>query len=712
MTDYPTLLSAASIGALKLPNRVILPAMDMNHCDEGHITDTEVEHYSARAAGGCALVITGASAVSWPVGATSRKQPGLSDDKFIPGLRALADGVHAAGGHVCVQLCHHGKTASIDTADGRPQLVPNPPPDRMDLSALVDNPIDELIRLASATQGRTATYKTATADDLAWVASQFAEAAARVQFAGCDAVEIHGAHGYLISTFLSAAYNLRADKYGGTLENRGRLLVEVIHAVRDRVGPGFPIIVRLNGCEYGIERGITPEETAATAQLAEAAGADAIHVSANAVNPFRDFTLGPLPAAVGQYRTMAATVKRAVRIPVIAVGRLLPEVAEEMLAAGECDFVSMGRQQLADAELVNKLAAGKRSSVRPCINCYVCVEQNFFDAPPRCAVNPALGNERAAGAQLLATSKRRHVVVVGSGPGGLETARIAAQRGHRVTLLERSDRLGGTMWFSQLTTPANEMLVDWLTNEVRSASVDIKLGHAATVDSVVALAPDVVVVATGAKRDRIDVRGGELDHVRSGDEMRSLITGDGSPDSSGAKRSLLDRAALAVGRTLRITKSAETMRSLSRRWMPIGKRVVIVGGGLVGLELAEFLAERDRVVTVLEAGAHFGLPMAMPRRWTAVVKATNHGVTLVRHAQVTEITPSVVRYHLSNNDGGAEAVEVAATDVIIASEVRSDTTFADQLSSAGLTVHVVGDAAKVGYIEGAMHSAHAIAVLL
>ena len=139
---------------MTLPNRVILPAMDMNHCDEGAITVAEVEHYSARAAGGCSLVITGASAVSWPLGATSRKQPGLSDDRFIPGLTALAAGVHAAGGRVCVQLCHHGKTASVDSADGRPQLVPNPPPDRMDLSALADNPIDELMRLATATQGK------------------------------------------------------------------------------------------------------------------------------------------------------------------------------------------------------------------------------------------------------------------------------------------------------------------------------------------------------------------------------------------------------------------------------------------------------------------------------------------------------------------------------------------------------------------------------
>jgi NADPH-dependent 2,4-dienoyl-CoA reductase/sulfur reductase-like enzyme len=328
-------------------------------------------------------------------------------------------------------------------------------------------------------------------------------------------------------------------------------------------------------------------------------------------------------------------------------------------------------------------------------------------------VNPALGNEIAATQQIALTTKPVHVVVIGGGPGGLESARIASQRGHRVTLLERGDRLGGTMWFSQLTTPANEMLVDWLGHEVRQHGVDIKLGHTATVESITSMQPDIVVVATGAKRDRLAVLGGELEHVRSGDEMRALIIGD-TDDSAGGKQSLLNRAALAVGRTLRLTKSADTIRSLSRRWMPVGKHIVIVGGGLVGLELAEFLAERDRTVTVLEQGPHFGLPMAMPRRWTAVLKTSNHGVTLVRNARVTEITATHVLYQVHTTDGSAsgDVISVTATDVIIASEVRSDTSLADQLRDAGLVVHVVGDAGEVGYIEGAMHSAHAVAVTL
>lgn len=522
MTDFKRLLSPGTIGGLTLPNRVVLPGMDMNHCDDGVITADEIAHYAARAAGGCGLLITGAAAVAWPRGATSRKQPALSDDRFLPGLTHLADAIHVNGARLCVQLVHHGKVASVDTAEDRPQLVPSVPPSRMDLSALVDNPMAELIKLTAATQGKAATYQVATTDDIAWVVGAFADAAARVQAAGADAVEIHGAHGYLINTFLSRAYNQRTDEYGGSLENRARILVEVIAAVRAVVGEGFPILVRLNGCEYGLDDGITIDETVETARIAEAAGADAVHISAQAANPFRDFTLGPLPAVIGQYREMAAAVKRGVSIPVIAVGRLLPELAEEMLAAGDCDFVAMGRQQLADPRLVEKLATGRRASVRPCINCYVCVEQNFFDAPPLCAVNPALGNEDAA--TLHPAEHPRHIVVVGAGPAGLETARIANERGHRVTVLEAHASIGGSTWFATRTGSANAQLVDWLANEVGTADIAIHLGEAATAGHIVSLRPDAVVIATGSGDETFSVPGGDLPHVHHGSRLRDRVT--------------------------------------------------------------------------------------------------------------------------------------------------------------------------------------------
>ena len=599
-----------------------------------------------------------------------------------------------------MQLCHHGKTASVDTADGRPQLVPSLLDSKPDLSALRDNPMPELMGLATATQGKKATYKIADEDDLAWVIDQFAQAARRVKQAGVDAIEIHAAHGYLLSTFLSRGYNKRDDRWGGSLENRARLTCEVVRAVKHVVGVDYPVLVRVNGFEFGLEDGLTPEETARASALIEEAGADAIHVSANAHNPFADFTQGPLPSEVAQYREYTKIVKQHVTIPVIAVGRMLPEIADEMLTLGECDFVSMGRQLLADAELVNKIREGQRASVRPCINCYVCVEQNFFDGNPKCAVNPALCNESVAVLAPMPTAK--HVVVIGGGPGGMEAARVAALRGAKVTLIEKGSRLGGTMWFSQLTTPANQLLVDWLTHEIQRLNVDVLLSTEATREVVAALNADEIVVATGARRGLPDVPGANLPHVLTGDALRGVITGEAGAD----QRSLnsFGKIAVAAGRTLGLLNSADRIRTLSKTWMPVGKRVVVIGGGLVGLELAEFLAERGRRVTVLEEGPHMGLPMAMPRRWTAVSKATKHGVVLVRDATVVSIDKVSVRYR-----SGEDEFEVRGDSVVVASQVEPDVQLAELLSDLGIRVQVVGDALNIGYIEGAIHTANRVA---
>jgi NADPH-dependent 2,4-dienoyl-CoA reductase/sulfur reductase-like enzyme len=465
------------------------------------------------------------------------------------------------------------------------------------------------------------------------------------------------------------------------------------------VGAAFPILVRINGQEFGIVGGVDADDVALLAPFLEAAGADAIHVSGNAHNPFADFTDGPLPNTVGRYRELARAVKRVVGIPVIAVGRILPELAEEMIAAGDCDFVSMGRQQLADPELVGKLSTGRRAEIRPCINCYVCVEQNFFDSPPRCAVNPALGNEARVSLTRTQAAMPRHVVVIGGGPAGMELARVAARRGHRVSLLERTDRLGGTAWFSQLTTPANQPLVEWLRHETSAAGVDVRLNTVATVEVVRALAPDVVVVATGARRVLPEVPGGHLPHVHSGDDLRAMIAGDGEQ-----RGSLMTRTILKAGGALRLTDDPARVRLMSRAWMPIGDKVAIVGGGLVGLELAQFLAERGRQVTVLESGPHLGLPMAMPRRWAAVRDAEARGIRLQRNAVVQAIDEHKVTYSVS------EAIHsVAADDVLVASGVVADPSVSEMLSQAGFDVRTIGDAAEVGYIDGAIHSAWALA---
>ncbi|HTW18398.1 MAG TPA: FAD-dependent oxidoreductase [Nocardioides sp.] len=701
---FSHLLAPGRIGPITLPNRVLMPAMDMNVCHDGEIVEADIAHYVARAAGGTGMIITSASAVAFPVGATSMKEPGLSDDRFIPGLKALADAVHDAGSLLCVQATHHGKVARIDTANDRPMLVPSVPDEPRDLSSLRDNTPDELMKMGSVTKGRPTTYREATEEDIAWVIDQFAEAARRVMEAGADAMEIHCAHGYLLGGFLSRADNRRTDAWGGSLENRARLACEVIAAVRRTVGDRLALLVRVAGEEYGEEGALTTAETVQAARLFEAAGADAIHVTGWGRNPFADFLKGPLPNEVGAYRDYARQVKAAVSIPVIAVGRVLPEVGEEMIAAGEADFVAMGRQLLAEPELVNKLSAGRRKSVRPCINCYVCVEQNFWDDTPLCAVNPALGDEGAA--TFLPVLSPRHVVVVGGGPAGMETARVARERGHRVTLVESGDRLGGSAWFSQLTTPPNGPLLDWQQHELERLGVVVQLGQKATVDSILALRPSTVVLATGAHRGLPAVPGADLPHVQTGDTLRALMTGVGDAGPSGGSGTArVMRWAARAGRLTGVTRHPELIRRATRTFLPVGQDVIVIGGSLVGLELAEFFAERGKSVTVLEAGAQLGLPMALPRRWHAVRRATEHGVRVERSATVEEITPALVRYL----DADGQRKSAAADLVVVASEVSSGAPLAEQLRARGVDVEVAGDAAEVGYIQGAVHSAWKIA---
>ncbi|MFI1462451.1 oxidoreductase [Nocardia carnea] len=698
---FPHLLAPGTIGPVSLANRVVLPAMDMNLCEDGEIEQGDIDHFAARAAGGTGLIITGACAVAYPVGCASTKEPGLSEDRFVPGLKALADAVHAAGSKLCVQMTHHGKIARIDTVQDRPLLVPSPPAGPADLSALADNTPGELQKMGAVTGGKQATYHEATEDDIDWLVRCFAEAAGRVREAGGDAVEIHVAHGYVLGAFLSRADNKRTDEYGGSLENRARLAVEVIRAVEAEVGDSLAILVRVAGREFGEEGALTTEEAVQAAALFETAGADAIHVTGWGRNPFSNFTDGPLPDKVGAYTDLAAAVKRAVSIPVIAVGRVLPEVGEQAITDGSADFVAMGRQLLADPDLVNKLRAGTPEQVRPCINCYVCVQENFWDDTPLCAVNPALGNEKLL--PLTPAPARKHVVVVGAGPGGLEAARVAAERGHRVTVLDKSDRLGGTLWFSGLTTPDNQMLLDWLKVQVQRPDIDIRLKTEATVASIQALQPDAVVVATGAVRGRPAVPGSDLPHVHTGDTLRALMTGSGDV----SRVPPLLRAVAKLGKLSGITRSAAAIRTVTRTFLPMGKNVVVIGGSLVGLELSEFLAERGRTVTLLEEGGQLGVPMALPRRWTAVRHAKESGVQIHRRATVQRITEKHVEFTVGDKTSTARA-----DMVVVASEVSAQAQLAEALEGVVPEVHVVGDAVQVDYIQGAIHTAWQVATKL
>jgi 2,4-dienoyl-CoA reductase-like NADH-dependent reductase (Old Yellow Enzyme family)/NADPH-dependent 2,4-dienoyl-CoA reductase/sulfur reductase-like enzyme len=698
---FPHLMATGRIGPMETPNRIVLPAMDMNVSEHGEIEQTEIDHYVARAKGGAGLIITGACAIAFPFGAASMKEPGLSDDKYIPGLKALADAIHAAGSKLCIQSTHHGKVARVDVANDRAVLAPNPQDYAYDMSALADCTREELGKMGAATAGKQTTYKEMTQEDIDWLIQTWADAAERIAKAGADAVEIHAAHGYILGVFLNQRDNKRTDAYGGSLANRARLACEVIAAVKARVGNKLAILVRVAGEEYGQEGGLTRAEAIEASKLFEEAGADAVHVTGWGRNPFDNFTDGPLPNKVGAYLENAAAIKEAVNVPVIAVGRMLPEISEKAIAEGKIDYAAMGRQLLADPELPNKLREGRFSEVRPCINCYLCVAENFFDDTPFCAVNPALGNEAVL--PLKPASQAKHVLVVGAGPAGLESARVLTERGHRVTVIDKSDRLGGTMWFSTMTTPDNERLLRWFKAEIKRLRIAVKLNTPATVETIRALNPDHVIVATGAVRPKPDFPGGDLPIVQTGDTLRAMMLGTATAEEAGAVLSTLGK----MGRLSGVTKSPEFVRQFTKFWLPMGKDVVVIGGSLVGLELAEFLAERGRRVTLLHEKQQLGLPLAMPRRWTAVSDAKKHGVQIHRNAVITRITEKSVEWTV-----GEESFSAPAAMVVYADGTTSAAPLADELRNAGIPCDVVGDAGAVNYIHGAIHSSWKVATEL
>ncbi len=690
---------------MELPNRIVLPAMDMNVSVDGEIEQPEIDHYAARAAGGAGLIITGACAIDFPVGAASMKEPGLSEDRYVPGIRALADAIHAAGAKLCIQSTHHGKVARVDIANDRPLIAPSKPDYSYDMSALVDCTGEELMRMASATGGKQGTYHVLSTDEIAEIVRKWADAAQRIADGGADAIEIHIAHGYILGVFLNQRDNQRTDSYGGPLVNRARFACEVIAAVRERVGDRLAIIARVAGEEYGQEGGLTLAESIEASQLFEAAGADAIHVTGWGRNPFNNFTDGPIPDKVGPYLDNAAEIKKHVSVPVITVGRVLPELGEDAIASGRADFAAMGRQLLADPDLPNKLKAGRPETVRPCIACTLCANENFFDDTPFCAVNPALGNEQVL--PLKPASASKHVVVVGAGPAGLESARVLTERGHRVTVVDKGDRLGGTLWFSTLTTPDNERLLDWLGEEVERLGIAVKLKTEATVESLRAMGADHVILATGAKRPKPDVPGGDGPNVQTGDTLRGLMLGTAEKGDASLGLRVLGK----LGKLSGATKSPQLVREATKKFLPMPHDVVVIGGSLVGLELAEFLSDRGRSVTLLHEGRNLGLPMSMPRRWTAVRHSAENGVKIHRNVTVTRITTESVEW---TEQSGEETVTRTAPAgmVVYAEGTYADAPLAEGLRAAGVSVDVVGDANEVNYIHGAIHSAWDVATTL
>lgn len=706
MSDYPHLLSPGRIGSLELKNRLLMTAMGTNLANgDGTISEDSIGFYEARAAGGTAMLITGTIGVANPIGRLQIAQISIADDDFIPGLKRLTDAVHAHDAKVCAQLNHGGLTSLYDMAEGRPVLMPSLPQmgGPRGRRSLDDYMFPEE-KLAPKPQLKgMPNFKAADDEDIEWIIQVFAAAAARAVEAGFDAIELHAGHTYLINSFLSPTHNRRTDRFGGSAEGRATLMKEVIVAIRASIGRDFPLQVKLNAEEYFFEGGITLEDAKVNARIAEAAGADAITVTASHNYAVTGALLSSwMPHVPNKLLPLAAAIREAVSLPVTTVGRVDPEAADRAIADGKLDFLAQGRRQIADDSFANNLARGGKTAVRPCIFCYQCLSQSMMGEPLRCAVNADVGFEKD---NLLApAAKPRKVVVVGGGPGGMEAARRLTLRGHRVTLLEASDKLGGTARMAAIAYAPNGDFIEWLKMQLDALNVDVRLSTRADIASIRDNGPDAVIVATGAIRRAPPIPGKDQPHVHDGASLRALLLGEQGADATD-KATLTQRLALGAARTLGITSNPDLVRKASKLWMPVGGRVVIIGGEIVGLELAEFLHERGRQVTVVDDVTQFGRGLSPTRRSVMLEYMPDDGIVLHEGASGIAIGEKSVTF--TGADGAL--VDVPSDTVIIAKGAEANTSLYDELKTAGFDAHMVGDCQGVGYILGAVHTAADVA---
>ena len=697
---YPLLASPASIGNLKLRNRMIMAAMGSNFASEdGHTTEQLTAYYEKRAQGGIGLIILETSAITWPAGASMPNMIGFSKDEFIPNLKSLTQRIHQHGSKIAAQLNHSGKIAQEDVIAGRPIPVPSiPKSEPSDMFGLLTQ--DEIMNFikAGGPDGKGPRYHELSADEIQQEVQHFVDAAKRAKAANFDAIEIHAGHGYLISSFLSPAVNKRTDEYGGTPEKRAKLLVDIISQIKNQL-KDFPILVRLDANEYRIENGITPNDFLITASMAQDAGADAIDVSAYGnTSKGIAFTEAPLVHEPGGFLNFVKMAKKELTIPIIAVGRIELDVAEKGLRNNEFDFLAMGRKILADPDLPNKIISGREQLIRPCIYCYVCVSQIFINKPMMCAVNSQLGNEHRNENIIHSTADQKRILVIGAGPSGMESARLLAMQGHHVEIWEKDKDIGGTVRVAALAYEPNGRLINYLKNSLDELNVTIKLRTLATSKSVQDFNPDHVIVAVGANRNAPSIKGKNNRNVFDGEELRGLLFGS---DAQAIKKlSLIQQLILKVGRATQLLRNISALRFLSKIWMPIAKNIVVIGGDLVGLELAEFLVERGRTVTVLEPSGSLGPNLSIVRRSRVVHMLKEHKVDLLTNITIKEIDGQEVIF-----DHEEAQKSLQADQVIIALGADTNSELSDELTNLNMPLTSIGDCTSVGYIHGAIADA-------
>jgi 2,4-dienoyl-CoA reductase-like NADH-dependent reductase (Old Yellow Enzyme family)/thioredoxin reductase len=635
---FEHLFKPITIGKMNVPNRAVMPAMGSAYATpDNKAGDQLVAYLERRAQGGTGLIIAEICAVDPRGKALPNELGGWSDD-FIPTLARIPEAVHRHGAKVAIQLHHAGRETLTTIIGGAMPEAPSAIP-----SVIYRQPCEamSLARIAEIIQA-------------------YAAAARRAKKAGFDAVEIHGAHGYLISQFLSPFTNHREDEYGGDDAGRSRFLLEIIAAVRKQTDPDFPIIVRVSADEI-IPDGYHLDFMQALAPQMVAAGANAIHASLGAYSTPGFLNVASMDTEAGFNLFRARAIKEAVNVPVIGVGRINdPAMAEAALSRGDADLIAFGRALLADPDFVKKAREGSTAAIRPCVACNQgCIERLLLEmGTMTCSFNPECGQEFRGEPEPAA--KRKRVWVVGAGPAGLQAALIAAGRGHQVEVFEQAATPGGQLLPASVP-PHKGVLKDWLTwiqAQLAGSKVVMHLGKKITRADLEAARPDAVILATGA------------------DPRTPAIPGLDSPQ-------VVDARALLMGQA-----------------RPVGP-AVILGGGHVGMETADFLISHGVNVTILEQLDKQPVTTQPVRGYWLYKRLRRSRSRLITGARVTQVTAGEVRYI---HDG--QEVFLPATLVVTAMGARPNDALKPVLEELGIFYISVGDVNQPRRFLEAVHEGH------
>ena len=654
---YPHLFSPARIGNVTLRNRVVMAAMGMSQSDGGFVNQAVINHYAARAKGGVGAVVVEVTCVDAPLGLNTKGMLVIDDDKYIPGMARLAEAIHEGGAKAFLQISHTGRGARraiIGQQPVGPSAVPMPYSFMMGLG--------------------NETPRALTAAEIHEIEEKYARAALRAQKAGFDGVELHSVGYYLGQQFLSSTANIRTDEYGGSRENRMRFHLNVIRRIRELCGPDFPVIVKLSVIEMGRDGGISLADGVYFCRRFQQEGADALEIlagkwSGEAGKNEKPESAYPDCMAVALCQLMKAgiflTTGKKATVPLIGGGRAQnPVAAEKALARGKCEMIFIGHALLVQPDLVNLIEEGREDEVRPCIGCGHCIDHQLqHGGKAICSGNAVLARGDNDYTIPPATIKKR-VVVIGAGAAGVEAARIAAIRGHEVDLYEKTNEVGGQMNLA-CVPPFKQhlgLLKPWLERQLALTGVRVHLGHEVTRQEILAMAPDAVVCATGVKPSAPPIPG-----VERAVNAKRILEGE-----------------------------------------PAGKTVVIVGGGSVGCETAELLAEQGKQVTVTEMRDALAENTGKTAQTILLGHLKARGVRLLTGCRVEKITDAGVTCTLKN---GGRRLFAADTVVLATGDAPEDSLYRS-LQDDVEELYLIGDANGGGIIPNAVYEGYTVGLRL